>query len=82
MSMVFIDSRGRITLPKEIRERGDRAVVIPAGSFAVVIPILREPEREGGGWLKSGRERRELGLLAEKRARTDSVARAKRRRQL
>jgi bifunctional DNA-binding transcriptional regulator/antitoxin component of YhaV-PrlF toxin-antitoxin module len=82
MGVVFIDKRGRITLPKEIRMRGDRAVVIPAGSFAVVIPILREPDKGGGGWLKSGTERRELGLLAEKRARTDAVARAKRRRQL
>jgi len=82
LSVVFIDKRGRITLPKEIRRQGDRAVVISAGSFAVVIPILRESEKEGGGWLKSGRERGELGLLAEKKARIDAVERAKRRRQL
>ena len=82
MSVVSIDERGRITLPKGIREMGDRAVVISAGSFAVVIPIPRESERIAGGWLKSKKGRKELGLLAERKARADAVARARRRRQL
>jgi len=82
MSVVSIDERGRITLPKGIREMGDRAVVISAGSFAIVIPIPREPEKVVEGWLKSRRGRKELGLLAEKKARADAVARARRRKQL
>ena len=82
MSVVNIDERGRVTLPKGIREMGNKAVVISAGSFAVVIPIPREPESVAGGWLKSRRGRKELGVLAERKARADAVARARRRKQL
>lgn len=82
MSVVSIDKRGRVILPKGIREMGDRAVVISAGSFAVVIPIAKEPASVAEGWLKSKRGRKELGLVAEKRAKADAVARARRRRQL
>ncbi|MDJ0269494.1 MAG: VapB-type antitoxin [Aigarchaeota archaeon] len=82
MSVVSIDERGRITLPRDIREMGDRAVVISAGSFAVVIPIPKKPEKIAGGWLKSRRGRKELGLLAEEKARGDAVARTRMRKQL
>ena len=82
MSVVHVDERGRITLPKEVRGESDRAVVIPAGSFAVVIPISKEPVKEAEGWLKSSKKREELGMLAEKRARFDAVSRARRRKQL
>ncbi|GBC68517.1 hypothetical protein HRbin01_00200 [archaeon HR01] len=82
MSVVSIDERGRVILPKGIREMGERAVVISAGSFAVVIPIPKEPASVAEGWLKSKRGGKELGLVADRRAKADAVARARRRRQL
>lgn len=82
MTLVFIDERGRITLPKEIRQKGGRAIVIPAGSFAVVIPVSEPVEKGAYRWLKSKKERRELKTIAEERAREDAAGRAGRRRQI
>jgi bifunctional DNA-binding transcriptional regulator/antitoxin component of YhaV-PrlF toxin-antitoxin module len=81
MSVVKIDERGRVTLPKLMRD-SERAVVIPAGSFAVVIPVPRAPEVHAANWLSSKRSGKELKHTAEKRARDDAVKRAKRHRQL
>ncbi len=82
MSVVSIDDRGRITLPKEIRGGARTAIVIPAGSFAVLIPVSEPAEKAAARWLSSVKDRKELKGIAEKEARKDAVARAKRRRQL
>lgn len=82
MSILHIDERGRITLPREVRGKGGRVVVIPAGSFAVLIPIPEPSEEISFNWMPSKKERYELRLLAESLARKDAIARTKRRRQL
>ena len=73
MSVVSIDERGRVILPKGIREMGERAVVIP---------IPKKPASVSEAWLKSKRGGKELGLVGDRRAKADAVARARRRRQL
>ena len=82
ISVVNIDERGRLTLPKEMGLRKARAVVISAGSFAVVIPLPPRPVEVGGSWLSTKRRRGELKSLAETLGRKDAVVRAKRRRQI
>jgi len=78
-TVVKIDERGRVTLPKDFCMRSGRAAVISAGTFLVFIPISSKPAEAARGWLKSKRERAELKKIAEKRAREDAVSRAKRR---
>jgi len=82
MSVVEIDERGRMTVPKKIGIRKARALVIPAGSFFVTIPLPKIPERDAEKWLSTKKERGELKAQAELEARKDAVVRAKRRRQL
>ncbi len=82
MSVVKVDERGRLTLPKWTGVRSTRAIVIPAGSFIVVIPLPPKPSVKASGWLKTTKSRRELKKLAEKLAREDAVKRAKHRGQL
>lgn len=82
MSVVKIDERGRMTLPKALGLRETRAVIIPAGSFFVVVPIPEKPLETAEGWLPSDLERKQLKELAEKAAREDALKRAKRRKQL
>jgi len=82
MTVVPVDERGRMTIPKGMGIRDGRAVVIPAGSFIVVIPLPKHPEEEAEGWLETDRSRKELKELAEKEAQRDAAERAKRRGQL
>jgi bifunctional DNA-binding transcriptional regulator/antitoxin component of YhaV-PrlF toxin-antitoxin module len=82
MAVVPVDDRGRITLPKDTLPRGEKAVVIRAGSFVVVIPLAKQPLKQASSWLVSKRSRRHLKDLAEDLARKDAVKRAKRRRQI
>ncbi|MEM2134873.1 MAG: VapB-type antitoxin [Candidatus Freyarchaeota archaeon] len=82
MSVVRIDERGRMTLPKSLGLRETRVVIIPAGSFFVVIPIPEKPLEAAEGWLSSDLEREQLKELAEKAAREDALKRARRRRHL
>lgn len=82
MSVVEIDERGRMTIPKRIGLKQSRAIVISAGSYFITIPISKAPEKEGENWLPASEERRELKVEAEKLARIDAVNRAKRRNQL
>ena len=77
-----MDDRGRITLPKESMIRNTKAVVIPAGSFVVVLPLPKEPLTEAGSWLPSKHSRTDLKKLAERLAKRESVKRAKRRKQI
>jgi len=37
MSIVSVDERGRLTLPKKTGVRKTKAIVIPSGSFIIVI---------------------------------------------
>lgn len=82
MSVVKIDERGRMTVPKELGARGRRAVILPAGSFFIVIPLPEPPTEGARGWLSTKRDRRGLKDSAEKAAKEDAVKRAKRRKQI
>jgi hypothetical protein len=82
MAVVPVDNRGRLTLPKDVVARGSRAVVIPAGSFVVVIPLPEEPVKHAGSWLPSMKSRKDLKKMAEEQARKDAAKRARRRRQI
>jgi bifunctional DNA-binding transcriptional regulator/antitoxin component of YhaV-PrlF toxin-antitoxin module len=82
MSVVEIDDRGRMTIPKKIGLKKSRAIVIPAGSFFVTIPLPKTPQKEAEDWLPTSKERKQLKSEAEKLAREDAVKRAKRRHQL
>ncbi len=82
MTVVEIDERGRMTIPKKIGLKQSRAIVIPAGSFFVTIPLPKTPQKEAQEWLPTCKGRNELKVEAEKLAREDAVRRAKRRRQL
>ena len=82
MSVVEIDERGRMTVPKKLGLRKSRALIIPAGPFFVTIPLPKTPQKEAEKWLATKKERKELKIQAEKLAREDAIKRAKRRRQL
>ncbi|MBO3839870.1 MAG: VapB-type antitoxin [Thermoproteota archaeon] len=82
MAIVRVDERGRMTIPREIGVRGTRAIVIPAGSFFLTIPLPQSPREETGKWLITKKSRGELKKLAEAAAKEDAVKRAKRRKQL
>jgi bifunctional DNA-binding transcriptional regulator/antitoxin component of YhaV-PrlF toxin-antitoxin module len=82
MSVVEIDERGRLTIPKKIGLRKSRALIIPAGTFFVTIPLPKTPQKEAENWISTEKERKELKIHAEKTAREDAVNRAKRRHQL
>jgi len=81
MAVVPVDNRGRLTLPKDVA-RGSRAVVIPAGSFVVVIPLPEEPVKHAGSWLPSMKSRKDLKKMAEEQASKDATKRARRRKQI
>ncbi len=82
MSVVEIDERGRMTIPKKIGLKKTRAIVIPAGSFFITVPLSTNPQKEAQNWLATSKERSELKMEAEKLAQEDAVNRAIRRRQL
>lgn len=82
MAIVKVDARGRMTVPKELGIRETRAIIIPAGSFFVAIPLPKTPQKEAEKWLTTKKKRRELKAVAEKAAEQDAVKRAKRRKQL
>ncbi|MEM2513570.1 MAG: VapB-type antitoxin [Candidatus Bathyarchaeia archaeon] len=82
MAIVKVDERGRITIPKEFGIRKTKTIIMPAGSFFVIIPLPKIPCEEAEGWLVTEKGRKELKILAERMASEDAVKRAKRRRQL
>jgi bifunctional DNA-binding transcriptional regulator/antitoxin component of YhaV-PrlF toxin-antitoxin module len=82
MSVVEIDERGRMTIPKKIGLRKARALIIPAGSYFLTIPLPKTPQKEAEKWLTTKKDHRELKSQAEKLAQEDAVARAKQRKQL
>lgn len=82
MSIIKVDDRGRIILPKRLREGVRRVLLIPAGPFMLLIPLRGEPSEIAEGWLPSEMERTELKEIAEDMAKEDAVKRARRRGQL
>ena len=82
MAVVEIDERGRMTVPKKIGLKSSRALIIPAGTFFVTIPLPKAPQKEAEKWLSTSKKSNELKILAEKTAQEDAVNRAKRRHQL
>lgn len=82
MSVVEIDERGRMTIPKKIGVKKSRAIVIAAGTFFITIPLTKTPEKEAQNWLPTSRKRLELKVDAERLAKEDAINRAKRRHQL
>ncbi|MEM2995280.1 MAG: VapB-type antitoxin [Candidatus Bathyarchaeia archaeon] len=82
MTVVTVDDRGRMTIPKELGVKKTRAIIIPAGTFFVAIPLPTKPHEYAGSWLPSKRGRNELKELAEKSALDDAVKRAWRRKQI
>ena len=82
MSVVEIDERGRMTIPKKLGLKKSRAIVISAGSFFVTIPLPKSPQKEAENWLPTSKERKQLKIETERLASEDAVNRAKRRTQL
>jgi len=82
MTLVTVDDRGRMTIPKEMSVKKTRAVIIPAGSFLIVIPLPAKPEAVASSWLPTERSRRELKESAEEAAREDALKRADRRKRV
>lgn len=81
VSVVEIDERGRMTVPKKLGLKKSRAIIIPAGSFFVTIPLPKAPQKEAEKWLPTTKEHRELKNLAEESAGKDAVNRIERRHQ-
>jgi bifunctional DNA-binding transcriptional regulator/antitoxin component of YhaV-PrlF toxin-antitoxin module len=79
LSVVEVDDRGRFTIPREIGLRGTRVVVIPSGTYFVVIPLAGDPYRYAKDWLKTDETTNELKNSSEKAAAEDAVERHARR---
>ena len=82
MSVVEIDERGRMTIPKKLGLKKSRAIVISAGSFFVTIPLSKTSLNEAENWLPTSKERKQLKIETERLAIEDAVNRAKRRTRL
>jgi bifunctional DNA-binding transcriptional regulator/antitoxin component of YhaV-PrlF toxin-antitoxin module len=82
MTLVTVDDRGRMTIPKEMSVKKTRAVIVPAGSFFIVVPLPARPQEVASSWLPTERGRKELKELAEEAARKDAVKRAGRRKRV
>ena len=79
MSVVSVDDRGRLTIPKELGIRGQRAIVIPAGSFFITIPLPEDPLAASKDWLETRKTSHELSESAENLAAQDAVGRRRRK---
>jgi len=75
MPITEIDDNGTMTVPKELGLKNTKALVIPAGSYFITIPI---PNVKAGGWLNTNKSRKELKAEAERLARQDAINRRKR----
>ena len=79
MSVVEVDDRGRLTIPKEIGLRGSRVIVIPSGTYFVVIPLPSDPYNYAKNWLKTDKTIKELKDSSAETAADDAAARHSRR---
>jgi len=58
MAVVTVSQKGWVVIPAELRARygwksGDRVKVVDYGGVVSLVPILRQPEEEGLGRLRS-----------------------------
>jgi AbrB family looped-hinge helix DNA binding protein len=68
MSILELDSKGRLTLPKKIRESlemGEKVLVINAGDHLKVIPLPSDPLRILHGAFNTKKTFKELRKQAE-----------------
>jgi len=79
LSVVEVDDRGRFTIPKGIGVRKAKAVVIPAGTYFLVIPITGDPYDYAKDWLKTGETSQKLKDVADELAAEDADKRQRRR---
>ena len=82
MSLVTVSQKGWVVIPAELRSKynwkaGDRVKVVDYGGVVSLVPVLRRPEDEGMGALRS--PRRSL-LKALSRARKEERRREQTRR--
>ena len=77
VSILELDSKGRLTLPKEIRESlkiGKKILIINAGDHLKIIPLPSDPIRTLHGTFNVNKPfkelRRQAELIAEKEAKT------------
>lgn len=78
-SIVSVDSRRRVRLPKEFVKPGDRVLVLPAGGRLVIIPIPPRPLKAASSWLRSIANSRELVKAAEESAEEEVEEKLRRR---
>src|SRR5271170_5440152 len=70
MSVVEIDKRGRVTIPKEMRLDADKALLIPLGDSYMLVPIAKAPiEFEMSVSSKDAKRVAERRLASEVKAR-------------
>lgn len=80
MRIVSVDERGRLTIPKELGIRGQKAIVIPVGSFFITIPLPDE-SITSKDWIKTSKTTEELSESAERLAKEDAISRFSRRKE-
>jgi len=71
MSIVDVDSKGRIVIPKRFREEmgiGDKVLIINVGSHLKIIPLPRDPFKVLDGAFSVRKSFRELRRQAERQA--------------
>ncbi len=81
MSIVELDSKGRLTLPKKVRSSmgiGNKVLTINAGDHLKIIPLPSDPVRSLNGVLDIKKSFRELRGGAE--ALAEEEAKKRRRR--
>lgn len=58
MSVVTVSQKGWVVIPADIRDKyhwktGDRVKVVDYGGVVSLVPVLRKPEEEGTGALRT-----------------------------
>ncbi len=67
-TVVKVDDRGRIKLPRNLVKPREKVLVIPAGSRIIVIPIPPRPLAASSSWLKISIDRKELREIVDEEA--------------
>jgi bifunctional DNA-binding transcriptional regulator/antitoxin component of YhaV-PrlF toxin-antitoxin module len=75
LSVVEVDDRGRLTIPREIGLRGTKVVVIPASTYFIVLPLRGDSYQFAKNWLKTRQSVEELKHGAEEAAEDDAAGR-------